>query len=385
MATVADKRKQQEYINKAREMEDKYGIPPYTLVGLLKTESEFNPKAVSKSRAKGIAQFMDQTAKAMNIDPYNTDQSIEGAAKYLNDSYKRLGNWEDTVLSYNMGVAGVKQFKAGKKKQNKEQAEYTQKVFNNRALYYTEPKKELPKFNINDYTKKEEIDLKEKPRLMVKDNAKAVIINEKGKQVVAQSNEKVLPKKQVYFNNNQPYYTKSNQITSNVNNFEIPQNNITFASVPEVTTTTEKKVDKDIQEVEQKTAEQKFLEEASQMFAQPEQQYTYQEQEDYRKPMETNVIGMYNFANNFVAQQGGEKIIDDNMGQYNHPGKVTRISSPYITMKDVPYDILAVADNGEKRIMKPNEEHYFKNAKTVTEYPILTEAEKRFLNEINNG
>lgn len=144
-------------------------------------------------------------------------------------------------------------------------------------------------------------------------------------------------------------------------------------------------MDKDVQEVEQQTAEQKFLEEYSKMQQQaPPVQYA--DQEEQQPLMTTDIIGTYNNVSNFVendvAQEGGEKIIDDNMGQYNHPGKVTRISSPFITMKDVPYDILAVADSGEKRIMKPNEEHYFKNAKTVTEYPQLTEAEKRFLKEI---
>lgn len=292
MATVADKRKQQQYINKAREMEDKYGIPPYTLVGLLKTESEFNPKAVSKSGAKGIAQFMDTTAKAMNIDPYNTDQAIEGAAKYLSDSHKRLGNWEDSVLSYNMGVAGVKQFKAGKRKLLKEQAEYTQKVFNNRALYYKKPtvknKKEVfqetARDNTRVFTPQYKYDVKEE-----------------GTPV-----DKRFTVNKIFTPGQYDFSYQPQQITNDVNNFETPQNNTTFASVPD----SEKKVDKDIQEVEQQTAEQKFLEEASQMFAnnsEQEQQYNFQEQEDYQKPMTTDVIGMYNFASNFVAQQGGSK------------------------------------------------------------------------------
>ena len=371
MATVADKRKQQQYINKAREMEDKYSIPPYTLVGLLKTESGFNPNAISQSGAKGIAQFMDPTAKAMKIDPYNTDQAIEGAAKYLSDSHKRLGNWEDSVLSYNMGVAGVKQFKAGKRKLLKEQAEYTQKVFNNRALYYKEPAVK---------TKKEVFQETARDNTRVFTPQYKYDVKEEGTPV-----DKRFTTNKIFTPGQYDLSYQPQEITNDVNNFETSQNNTNFASVPD----SEKKVvDKDIQEVEQQTAEQKFLEEASQMFANnsgQEQQYNYQEQEQPQKPMETDVIGMYNYASNFVAQQGGEQIIDDNMGQYNHPGKVTRISSPFITMKDVPYDILAVADNGEKRIMKPNEEHYFKGAKTVTEYPILTEAEKRFLKEINNG
>jgi hypothetical protein len=79
----------------------------------------------------------------------------------------------------------------------------------------------------------------------------------------------------------------------------------------------------------------------------------------------------YDFANQLVsgnAQQGG--VIKDNMGQWKHPGEITQISSPNITMKGVNYPVIGIADTGEKKIMMPNLDYYFNGAKTVTEYPI---------------
>jgi muramidase (phage lysozyme) len=78
-----------------------------------------------------------------------------------------------------------------------------------------------------------------------------------------------------------------------------------------------------------------------------------------------------------TKQQGG--IIKDNRGQWEFPGEVTQISSPNITMKNVPYNVLGISDTGEQKMMQPNGEYYFKNAKTVTEYPQITEKEKAFL------
>ena len=62
--------------------------------------------------------------------------------------------------------------------------------------------------------------------------------------------------------------------------------------------------------------------------------------------------------------------IDDNRGQWAHPGKVTRIHSPDITMSGVNYAMLGVGADGEKQMMYPNKNYRFKQP-PVTEYPII--------------
>ena len=72
-------------------------------------------------------------------------------------------------------------------------------------------------------------------------------------------------------------------------------------------------------------------------------------------------------------QDGG--IIDDDMGQWKHPGKVTRINSNNITMQGVNYPVLGVSDTGDVQMMYPGEDYKFKGKK-VTEYPIVQNGKK---------
>jgi hypothetical protein len=73
-------------------------------------------------------------------------------------------------------------------------------------------------------------------------------------------------------------------------------------------------------------------------------------------------------------KQGG--VIKDDMGQYNHPGEITEINSPYITMKGVPYPVLGISDTGDMQMMYPEEEYEFDGEK-VTEYPMAKNGKRQ--------
>ena len=66
-------------------------------------------------------------------------------------------------------------------------------------------------------------------------------------------------------------------------------------------------------------------------------------------------------------QEGG--IIEDDRGQWAHPGEITKINSNKITMKGVDYPVLGVSDEGDRQIMYPEGEYTFKG-ENVTEYPL---------------
>lgn len=68
-------------------------------------------------------------------------------------------------------------------------------------------------------------------------------------------------------------------------------------------------------------------------------------------------------------KQGGH--ILDPRGQWAHPGKVTRIPSPNITMQGVPYPVFGVGSNGQKQMMYPGQEYNFGGASYVDEYPMM--------------
>lgn len=87
----------------------KYGLDPALLKGLIQAESGFNPNAVSRSGAKGLAQLMPRTAAGLGVsDPFDPAQSIDGGARYLKAQMDRFGGDESLALAaYNAGPNAV--------------------------------------------------------------------------------------------------------------------------------------------------------------------------------------------------------------------------------------------------------------------------------------
>lgn len=92
------------------------------------------------------------------------------------------------------------------------------------------------------------------------------------------------------------------------------------------------------------------------------------------------------------SMKNGGNVVSDEMGQWNHPGEITRISGGNITMKPDPrtgkaleQSLMGISDKGEKQIMHPGKDYKFKNAKHVTEYPIAKNGSKlsNFTKSIN--
>jgi hypothetical protein len=70
---------------------------------------------VSPSGAAGFWQILKGTAIEYGLEVnleiderYNLEKSTEFACSYLNDSYKKFGNWTIAAASYNMGKSGVR-------------------------------------------------------------------------------------------------------------------------------------------------------------------------------------------------------------------------------------------------------------------------------------
>ena len=77
-------------------------------------ESNLDPRAVSPSRAVGIWQFLEGTAKDNKLiitstvdERYNIQRSTEAACKYLKDAYSRYGDWINVAASYNAGMGRI--------------------------------------------------------------------------------------------------------------------------------------------------------------------------------------------------------------------------------------------------------------------------------------
>lgn len=95
------------YLEVAREMARKHGIPEDTFLRLVQQESGWNDGAVSPKGAKGLAQLMPGTAAHLGVDIDDPRQNLEGGARYLRMMYDRFGNWRLALAAYNAGPMAV--------------------------------------------------------------------------------------------------------------------------------------------------------------------------------------------------------------------------------------------------------------------------------------
>jgi cell wall-associated NlpC family hydrolase len=87
-----------------------YGVSPQLLAAVAKTESGFNPAAVSSAGAEGLMQIMPTTAQGLGIDPYDPAQAINGAAQILSGDLAKFGSVPLALAAYNAGAGAVEQY-----------------------------------------------------------------------------------------------------------------------------------------------------------------------------------------------------------------------------------------------------------------------------------
>ncbi|HXG53901.1 MAG TPA: lytic transglycosylase domain-containing protein [Vicinamibacterales bacterium] len=80
---------------------------------VMRTESAFNPTAVSPVGAQGLMQLMPALAREMGVvDAFDPRDNIMGGAKYLKQLLTaQRGNIPLTLASYNAGPGNVRKFK----------------------------------------------------------------------------------------------------------------------------------------------------------------------------------------------------------------------------------------------------------------------------------
>lgn len=88
----------------------RWNVDPALLAAVARTESGFDPGAVSPAGAQGLMQFMPATASEMGVDPWDPASAIDGAARYLRNSLDRFGSAELAIASYNAGPGAVARF-----------------------------------------------------------------------------------------------------------------------------------------------------------------------------------------------------------------------------------------------------------------------------------
>lgn len=86
-----------------------YQIPEELVRAVIKVESDFDPRAVSRANARGLMQLIPETAERMMVtDHFDPRQNIFGGTRYLRVLANMFnGDLELTVAAYNAGENAV--------------------------------------------------------------------------------------------------------------------------------------------------------------------------------------------------------------------------------------------------------------------------------------
>lgn len=83
-------------------------LDPLLVWAVIATESNWEPKAVSKVGAQGLMQLMPGTAGDLNIsDPFDPKENIQGGTKYMKFLIEMFNDTDTALAAYNVGPGTV--------------------------------------------------------------------------------------------------------------------------------------------------------------------------------------------------------------------------------------------------------------------------------------
>jgi hypothetical protein len=90
----------------------RFNVDAAFVSALIRAESNYEPRAVSRKGARGLMQLMPATARRLSVArPFDPASNVRGGVRYLRELLDRFGNRPDLVLAaYNAGEAAVESY-----------------------------------------------------------------------------------------------------------------------------------------------------------------------------------------------------------------------------------------------------------------------------------
>lgn len=110
--TASTERNRQRYAPLIQEVARKVRLNPALLHAVIRAESAYDPRALSRTGARGLMQLMPETAKRYGVyDSWDPKSNITGGATYLRDLLVMFDNDLRLALAaYNAGENAVKRY-----------------------------------------------------------------------------------------------------------------------------------------------------------------------------------------------------------------------------------------------------------------------------------
>jgi len=91
----------------------RYDVSFPLLKAIIKAESDFDPRAVSKKGAKGLMQIMPENFKLLGLkNPFNPSENINAGTRYFKQMFDRFkGKLALSLAAYNAGPTAVDRYK----------------------------------------------------------------------------------------------------------------------------------------------------------------------------------------------------------------------------------------------------------------------------------
>jgi len=90
---------------------DDHGVDVALVKAVIKAESNFDNRAISRTGAQGLMQLMPETARLRNVEnPFNPTQNIDGGVRHLKHLLSTFGDTKLALAAYNAGENAVRKY-----------------------------------------------------------------------------------------------------------------------------------------------------------------------------------------------------------------------------------------------------------------------------------
>jgi soluble lytic murein transglycosylase-like protein len=94
-----------------RAASQRYGVDEKLVRSVIRAESDFNPRCVSRAGAMGLMQLMPENCREYGVrDAFDPGQNIDGGVRQLKQMIDKFGTLDLALAAYNAGPGAVQRY-----------------------------------------------------------------------------------------------------------------------------------------------------------------------------------------------------------------------------------------------------------------------------------